>query len=91
MERLVETSRGPVVINRDGPFGSVMTFGESGWRADEGIFEGERGLAQRLEAVGLSANEAALVASDYWVTWDARFADGYYAEARRTMQRNEFL
>jgi hypothetical protein len=50
------------------------------------VFEGERGLVQRLQDSGLTANEAALIASDYWLTWDARYADGYYAEARRTVR-----
>src|SRR5258705_11518199 len=86
MERVVETSRGPLVIDRNGPYGSVMTFGEGGWTADETVFEGERGLAQCLQNAGLGANEAALIASDYWLTWDARYADGYYKEARRTVR-----
>jgi hypothetical protein len=86
MERLVETSRGPLLIDRNGPYGSVMTFGDGGWVAAEAIFEGERGLAQRLEDAGLTPNEAALIASDYWSTWDTRFASDYYAEARRTVR-----
>ncbi|MCW2964830.1 MAG: hypothetical protein JWO17_2082 [Actinomycetia bacterium] len=63
-----------------------MRFAEDGWVAAEAIFEGERGLAQRLEEAGLTPNEAALIASGYWSTWDTRFASDYYAEARRTVR-----
>jgi hypothetical protein len=87
MRRLVQTARGTILIDRNGPFGSLYTFEEDGWEAAEVIFHGRRQLVAALEQLGLSAAEATSVAVDYWATWERRFADPYYAEARRFVRR----
>lgn len=86
MRRLVETTGGLVLIERNGPFGSLNTFGDGGWESTDSTFEGENELAEGLEQLGITSVEAARIASDYWTTWNARFAPGYYAEAQRFMR-----
>jgi hypothetical protein len=86
MRHLVETARGTILIEREGPYGTVNTFGPDAWEDREIIFKGESELLDGLMEIGLDAANARKVSSDYWNTWDSRFSDSYYVGARHTMR-----
>jgi hypothetical protein len=91
VRRLVDTPKGILLIDRNGPYGSLHTFGEGGWQESDHTFHGRDGLAKAVMQAGIDRVDAYRIASDYWDTWDSRVAQGYYAEARAFMRASAIL